>query len=131
MISLAEEWNPELTESLSGSRWRAIADEVWTSVSDWRAAHPKATFSEIEAVVEARLSLVRTRMLEDLALESAAADITALAKDQRPRCPACAGELEARGKQARVLQTMRGDVVKLERSYTVCRACGAGVFPPG
>lgn len=119
-----------MADTIPGTNWRAMADEVWTAVSDWRAAHPKATFSEIEREVEARLSALRVRMLEDIALASASADVTMLSEASRPSCPECAGRLEARGKQTRALQTMRGDVVSLRRSYTVCRSCGTGVFPP-
>ena len=110
--------------------WAAIADEVWTGVSDWRAAHPKATFSEIEREIEARLGALRTRMLEDVALASAAKDVTTLAKGSRPPCANCGGGLEAHGQQKREIQTMRGDALRLRRSYAVCRSCGTGVFPP-
>lgn len=110
--------------------WGAMAAEVWTGVSDWRAAHPKATFSEIEREVDSRLGVLRTRMMEDVALASAAVDITTLGEGSRPVCGECGGQLQAHGQQKREIQTMRGDAVSLSRSYAVCRACGTGVFPP-
>jgi hypothetical protein len=116
-------------QDLAG-RWRDLAEEVWLGVAEWRAAHPKATFTEIEQVVEDRLAVIRTRLLTDLALASAASDIAAVGEEDRPRCPECAGGLEPRGRQVRELTTLRGAVVQLKRSYAVCRSCGAGDFPP-
>lgn len=110
--------------------WHALADEVWLGVAEWRAANPKATFAEIEQAVEERLATIRTRVLADVALASAVRDIATQDESERPRCPDCHGELEARGQQARELTTLRGDTVRLRRSYSVCRVCGHGLFPP-
>jgi YgiT-type zinc finger domain-containing protein len=111
--------------------WRELSEEVLTGMQDWRAAHPRATFAAIEAAVEEQLDRLRARLLEDAALASAAADVAALPDGARPRCPDCGQALAPRGQQKRTL-TVRGDrAVQLERSYTVCPACGAGHFPPG
>ena len=110
--------------------WAAMADDVWTGVSDWRAAHPKATLSEIEREIESRIGALRQRMLEDVALASATSDVTTLEVGSRPLCASCGGHLEAHGQQKREIQTMRGDALSLRRSYAVCRSCGTGVFPP-
>lgn len=116
-------------EELAG-RWRELADEVWLGVAEWRAAHPKATFAEIERVVDERIGRIRTRVLADVAMASATSDMGELAKEERPHCQECGGELEPRGQQTRELMTLRGDDVELRRSYAVCRSCGGGVFPP-
>lgn len=110
--------------------WRSVAEEVFSGVADWRSAHPTATLSEIEQEVDARLDVLRTKMLEDAAMASAMSDIGKLPVEWRPSCPACDGRLEARGQEEREVQTMRGKAVKLRRSYTVCGSCGAGLFPP-
>ena len=34
-----------------GASWEHLVQEVLTGRRDWRAAHPKATFAEIEAAV--------------------------------------------------------------------------------
>ena len=112
------------------SGWSVMAEEVWVGVADWRAAHPRATFSEIEREVDQRLGRLRTRMLQDVARASAASDMTTVPEDVRPSCPSCGGRLEARGQHKREVQTMRGDAVSLRRSYTVCQSCKTGVFPP-
>lgn len=112
------------------SGWSVIAEEAWAGVADWRAAHPQATFSEIEREVDQRLDRLRSRMLQDVALASAVSDMATVRDGERPACPSCGGRLEAHGKHKREVQTMRGDAVSLRRSYTVCQSCKTGVFPP-
>ena len=113
------------------TRWRDLADEVLTGMKEWRLQHPRASLREIEAALDERLSRVRARLLEDLALASAAADLREAAAGERPACPGCGGPLEARGQHARELRTSHERTIRLERSYAVCRTCGAGLFPPG
>lgn len=113
------------------TRWQQLADEVFTGVKEWRLQHPKATFAEIEAAVDERLARVRARMLQDVALTSAAANIrTASAADQ-PVCPECGEPLEQRAEDTRHLTTTYEQSVTLTRSYGVCPSCGTGLFPPG
>ena len=119
-----------MPESSWAERWRALSEEVLLGMQDWRAAHPRATFAEIEAEVETQLARLRARMLEDAALASRATDLTAQPAAERPPCPACGQALQPRGQQTRTL-TVRGDRdVQLRRSYAVCSACGRGLFPP-
>ncbi|MDP8924938.1 MAG: hypothetical protein M3O34_18980 [Chloroflexota bacterium] len=104
-------------------------ESVWTGMADWRAAHPKATFSEIEAALDERLDQVRARVLADLALASAAAEVTGESAEERPRCERCGGVLHARGSSERRLLTRGGAAVRLERTYATCPRCGDGTFP--
>lgn len=112
------------------AQWQTLAEEVWLGMAEWRTANPKATFAEIEREVDERLGRVRARMMTDVALASATSDLSVLEREERPRCPECSGELEPRGQQTREVLTLRGDEVRLRRSYTVCRSCGEGLFPP-
>jgi len=112
-------------------RWAGDAESVWTGMADWRAAHPKATFSEIEAALDERLDRLRARLLADLALASASADLSAASGEERPRCEQCGTVLQARGMSDRTLQTQGGAEVRLRRSYASCAQCGDGTFPPG
>ena len=57
-------------------------------------AHPKATFQEIETTLDERLSRLRARMLQEAALVSRAADLSAAAARDRPLCPQCGTPLE-------------------------------------
>lgn len=54
--------------------WRRMSEEIQTGMAEWRQQNPKATFREIEAELEERLSRLRARMLADLAVSSANAD---------------------------------------------------------
>jgi ribosomal protein S27AE len=100
-------------------------------MAEWRAAHPKATFREIEAALDERLSQVRARVLADLALASAAADVAGESPEERPRCERCGTVLRARGASDRTLLTHGGAEVRLRRAYAACPRCGDGSFPPG
>jgi hypothetical protein len=115
----------------AAQRWGGDAESVWTGMADWRAAHPKATFNEIEAALDARLNQVRARVLADLALASASADVREASAEERPRCERCGIMLQARGPSERKLQTQGGAEVRLRRTYLACPACGDGTFPPG
>ena len=111
--------------------WNQLAQEVMSGMKEWRLHHPKATLREIEAALDDRLGQMRARMLEDVALASAAADLGHAAEAERPMCPHCGAGLAARGQAARTLTTHFDQTLHLTRSYAVCPACGAGLFPPG
>lgn len=109
--------------------WRELTEEVLTGMTEWRLQHPKATLRAIEAALDERLSLVRARMLQDLALGSAVADLSAVAAGDRPVCGTCGVSLEARGQQTRQVTTYHDRTVTLTRSYAACPTCGGGLFP--
>ena len=115
----------------AAGRWSEDAASVWTGMAEWRAARPKATFSEIEDALDERLNQVRARVLADLALASAGADVQEATTEERPRCERCGGALQARGSSDRTLLTQGGAEVRLRRSYATCPRCGDGAFPPG
>ena len=120
-----------MVETPGAEQWRRLSEEVLVGMQDWRTAHPRATFAEIEAEVESQLSRLRVRLLEEAALASRAADLSQTPLKERPRCPDCGQHLQARGPQTRTV-TVRGNrPVQLRRSYAVCPACGTGLFPPG
>jgi ribosomal protein S27AE len=100
-------------------------------MADWRAAHPKATFDEIETALDERLQRVRARVLADLAMASTAADLQAVPPAERPRCERCGVPLQARGSSERTVVTQGGAEVRLARSRATCPRCGDGSFPPG
>ena len=116
---------------ISVGQWSEAAESVWTGMADWRAAHPTATFSEIEAALDERLNQVRARVLADLAMASAASDVAGASREERPRCERCGGALQARGPSERTLLTQGGAEVRLRRSYAACPRCQDGSFPPG
>ncbi len=113
------------------AKWNELAEEVISGMKEWRLQHPKSTLRAIERALDERLAKMRARMLQDAALASAAADIQTATEEDQPVCPECGARLESRGKHERQVTTLHNQVLQLERSYGVCPACGAGVFPPG
>lgn len=110
--------------------WQALSEEVLSGMKEWRLAHPKATFREIEQAVEERVNRLKAQMLQDAALASEARDWTQEPKERRPNCPVCRTPLQARGKHSRRLQTTGGQDITLSRTYGTCPTCGTGLFPP-
>ena len=110
--------------------WHRLTAEIMSGMREWREAHPKATLREMEQELDHRWVRVRARMLEDMALASAAANWTTTPADQQPTCPDCGQPLQPRGADTRTLQTHGGQALTLERHYGSCPACGAGLFPP-
>lgn len=112
------------------ARWQELTEEVMTGIKEWRLQHPKATLREMEEALDEGWAKARARMLQDMALASAAANITEAKPDERPCCPKCGHRLEVRGQQTRELTTNYNRPITLKRSYAVCPVCGTGLFPP-
>lgn len=110
------------------SGWHEQGAKVFREMEVWRQAHARATFAEIEAAVEERLSTLRAELIEQEIAMKAAAEATD--GSERPRCPTCGQPTEAWMRERRV--TVQGNCpVQLRRRYVVCPACGVGHFPPG
>jgi uncharacterized protein with PIN domain len=115
-------WSKEMEASL-----RELTEDVLTGMKEWREAHPRATFKEIEEAVDERLSRVRARMLQEAAMASRAAEM----KGQRVACPECGAPMVNQGRERRRLTTHHNRPIELERSYFLCPQCGARLSPPG
>jgi len=125
----ADQWD-EVERTLPG--WRTLAESVAEELTAWRRAHPRATLTEIETVVEDVGQRLRARALEQVVAASAAVDLAVQPETERPVCAACGGRLEPRGRQRRRIRPARQRVpLEVDRSYAVCASCGAGLFPPG
>lgn len=109
--------------------WNELSAEMMKEIEGWREQHPRATFREIEAEIDQRLSSLRARMLSDTANRSAAADWKQAGAGGV--CPQCGVKLESKGKKKRKLKTRGWQEVELVREYGVCPQCGRGIFPPG
>lgn len=89
-------------ESMEQASWLSQSEKILTDVREWRRAHPKATFVEIEDEVHQRMMQLEAHLLQEAAEASASRDWgKASSPEQRPRCPKCAVALQARGKQKR------------------------------
>ena len=100
-------------------------------MTQWRKAHPRATWAEIEAAVDEQINQLRAQLIQDLVLLGQEKDWRELPEEERPTCPTCGTPLWERGEQTRYLQTTGGEAVKLTRTYGTCPTCGVGFFPPG
>ena len=107
--------------------WAELSEEVMSGMADWQAAHPQATFAEIEAAVEERLSGLRGRLLERALRTPARAE----AETGAACCPTCGAALVARGAHRRTVTVPGPGTVQLQRAYQTCPVCGTGLFPPG
>jgi hypothetical protein len=112
-------------------RWRDLSEEILSGMKEWRLAHPKATFREIEQAAGERARRLEAQMIEDSALASSQRAWGETAEEERPCCPVCSTPLQARGEHQRKLQGKGGQDITLVRSYGTCPVCGTGLFPPG
>ena len=112
--------------------WAELAATIADDLTAWRQAHPRATLAELETAVQQGLSRLQARYLTDLVAASPSADLAATPAADRPACPQCGGALQARGQRRRRLLTPgQAAPLTIRRSYAVCTACDAGLFPPG
>ena len=111
---------------LPRARWLHEAAERFAALDAWRQAHPKATWTEIEAAIDAQLGPLRAQLRGDTAMASEAAAL----RGERPACPACGKRLHAAGSRRRRLHGEQEVPIDLERTYARCSACGTGLFPP-
>lgn len=105
--------------------WEEAYQQVMIEVATWRREHPRATFTEIENVIDERMNRLRAQMLTDTAVWSREA------VERGAVCPRCGQAARGRGKKKRSLQTQGGESVTLEREHAVCEGCGQAFFPPG
>lgn len=98
-------------------------EEVRSRMAQWRAAHPDATFGEIEGEVDRQLAPLRAELV------GAAAHAGRVAA--RPACPSCGTAMHQAGQRQRTVLTARQEAVTLRGPGYRCPACGAGLFPPG
>jgi hypothetical protein len=103
------------------TRWQEALGELEQAVDAWGHAHPEATLTEIEHLVDQHVQRLRARMVADLA-----AAVTPLAV-----CPHCGERLRSRGTHTRTLRGAADQPLPLTRQYATCSGCGAGLFPPG
>ncbi|HSF33022.1 MAG TPA: hypothetical protein VLK82_21445 [Candidatus Tectomicrobia bacterium] len=111
------------------AQWRTLSEEIMAAIQEWRLQHPRATLQEIETAIDARIAELRARMIEDVALASAAADVRQTSPSERPVCPRCGTQVEPRGPRERQVTTHQGQTLRLRRSYVKCPTCQVGFFP--
>jgi hypothetical protein len=110
--------------------WDTQSTELFSEFSQWRKAHPKATYREIEKEVHDQMMQVEAQVIQELARESPTRVWGRGSEQEAPACPHCGTPLHARGQHPRTLQGNGGESVTLKRTYGTCPSCGLGLFPP-
>lgn len=100
---------------------RPRLEQVGTFMRAWRAAHPRATLSEIEDELDRQLRRIRAEMLTETATSGAA---------EQGVCLSCGATLTCRGERTRTLVTDGHAAITLQRPYASCPACSKRAFPP-
>ena len=77
-------------------------------MTQWRKEHPKATWAEIEALVDEHMNQLRAQVLQELVQMEESEDWRQLPAEERPRCATCGEALWARGEQTRLPPNERG-----------------------
>src|SRR5260370_19714494 len=81
-------------------------------MTQWRKAHPKATWAEIEAAVDERMNQLRAQLIQDVGQMGETEGWRQQPEEERPTRETCGKTLSARGKQRRFLQTPGGEAAK-------------------
>jgi len=110
--------------------WLNKSAKILSEVKEWRKAHPKATFVEIEDEVHRRMMELEAQLIQDAAQASESREWGGGTEGELPECPTCHLPLQARGQHARTLQGNGGESVTLTRTYGTCPKCGESFFPP-
>lgn len=88
----------------------------------WRAAHPTATFAEIEREATRQVASLRTELIAT----ALACDVL----DEAPTCAACDRRMARAGSRTRTVITDQQQRVTVTGQRFRCSACGAELSPP-
>src|SRR5450759_491929 len=109
---------------------RKMSTEILTDIKEWRRAHPRATYVQIEDEVHTRMMQLEAQIIESAVQESPSREWGRGSGHEAAPCPTCAVPLQARGTHKRTLQGNGGQSVTLSRTYGTCPTCGESLFPP-
>ncbi len=118
-----------MDEAMDEQDWVEKSQEILGDIKEWRRAHPKATFIEIEDEVHKRMMHLEAQVLQEAAQESSNREWRGAPTEEHPRCPKCQVPLKARGKHQRTLQGNGGQSITVHRTYGMCPTCGESFFP--
>lgn len=105
---------------------REAMDALMEEMEAWYAAHPEATFGELEEKLRQERRALMGQVLEIL-INRRQHDSEA----EEPLCPSCERPMRFEGYRRRTVVGLEGES-ELERAYYRCpHGCGEGFFPPG
>jgi len=96
---------------------------VMEGMRDWRAAHPQATFAEIEVEATRQVAALRATLI--------AAALETGEPDTAPDCAACGRTMTRAGTATRKIITSHHERVTVTGHRYRCSTCGVELFPPG
>ncbi len=118
-----------LAQDLAKAKLLQEAEEQMATLLEeavtWQGEHPDATWDELELEV--------LKLRQRFGAQLAKVLIKQRAEKQTvpgPQCPECGKEMHYKGKKARKLVSMLGEI-PLKRGYYYCSQCKRSVFPPG
>src|SRR5512142_2625014 len=71
------------------------SQEILGNIKEWRRAHPKATFVEIEEEVHKRMMQLEAQVLQEAVQASSNREWRGTPTEEHPRCPRVPGSLES------------------------------------
>jgi hypothetical protein len=88
--------------------WLNKSEKLLTDVKEWRRAHPKATFVEIEDEIHQRMMQLEAHLLQEAAEASTSREWgKESSQEERPQCPNCAvGEASREGNRSAPCKAM-------------------------
>jgi len=111
------------SEATRRQEFVAEAEAMYVRLRAWRAAHPEASFDEIGDQLTPERRQLMARLYGELAVQPEEEPVT------EEVCTECGAKLAPKGKQARGVSHLEGDV-RVKREYQRCEACQRGFFPP-
>ncbi len=84
-------------EAMDEQGWVEKSQEILGDIKEWRQAHPKATFVEIEDEVHKRMMQLEAQVLQEAVQASSNREWRGKPTEEHPRCPKCQVPLKARG----------------------------------
>jgi hypothetical protein len=76
---------------------RKMSTEILTDIKEWRRAHPRATYVQIEDEVHTRMMQLEAQIIEGAVQESPSREWGRGSGHEAAPCPTCAVPLQARG----------------------------------
>jgi len=120
---MTKKLTPERREALKEKLMNSLEEQV-EAYLDWYDNTEDLKFRDVEKrVLETRREM-GARLAETIVTEEATTIEAGM------RCPICGGKLRRKGRKAKMVISLVGEV-KVERDYYYCAHCQRGFFPPG
>jgi hypothetical protein len=103
----------------------AAVAEMYDELRCWREKHPGASIDEIAGQITPRRRELMGQLMKQLAQQHGAGEVV-----EGLACPDCGGPMIYKGRSKRAVVHLAGET-GLERAYSYCAECEAGLFPPG